>query len=250
MLSMPDAKYESLSSLLPRMAPDEIQDNWTGAHGYSLLRQTLDFVRSVNFNFADITKRSLRQAQILDFGCGYGRIARLMYYFTAPNRLFCVDPWDESIRLCKECNMLGNFFISDYVLRSLPFENRDFDLIYCFSVFTHLSEKTATAALQTLRRYVAPGGLLVLTVRPEEYWTAAQLDSSCVRSRQEILREHREKGFAFVPHRRAPIEGEVTYGDTSFTISWLVRSFPMWRFVTYDRSLDDPLQVVLFLSPC
>ncbi len=250
LLDMPDEKFPRLSKLLPAMASPEVQRSWTGTSGAPLLQQTIEFVQAVEGNFERITGRGLKNSKVLDFGCGYGRIARLMYYFTPPSQLFCVDPWDESIRLCRESRLPGNFFISDYVPRSLPFRDADFDLIYCFSVFTHLSKKTARVVLRLLRRYIADGGMLVITVRPEEYWLMnGAFDPSSTRSPQDLLEEHRRNGFAFVPHQREPIDGDITYGDTSISIDWLTREFPEWKIESFDCSPKDPYQRRVFLRP-
>jgi SAM-dependent methyltransferase len=246
---MPSNEYPNMSQVLPSMASAEVQNNWTGNNGYPLLRQTLNFVRTVNFNFSAITGRSLKNTNILDFGCGYGRIARLMYYYTSPDNIFGVDPWDESIRLCAESRLPGNFSVSDYVLRTLPFPDQKFDLIYCFSVFTHLSEKTTRFALNTLRKYISPEGMLVITIRPEEYWLVAPPAVGAILSAQQVLEKHRNDGFAFVPHDRNPIDGDITYGDTSMTLSWLEREFPQWKIRAHDRTLDDAYQILVFLTP-
>lgn len=251
LLNMPDPDFPGLSGILPPMASAEVQSSWTGSSGYTLLRQTLNFTKSVNYNFNALIGRPLNGAKMLDFGCGYGRIARLMYYYTSPENLHCVDPWDESLRICKENRLLGNFYLSDYVPTSLPFDEHDFDLIYCFSVFTHLSMKTVKSALGTLRNYISKNGLLVITIRPEEYWltSAWQEDPDPTHTAEQLIAEHRREGFAFVPHNRAPIDGDITYGDTSMTFDWLTREFPQWKIAGHDRTQDDPYQIVVFLTP-
>jgi hypothetical protein len=72
-ISMPMPAFPKLSQALPRMASAEVQDQWTGSHGYHLLRQSANFVRSAAFNYTKLTGRTLNGASILDFGCGYGR---------------------------------------------------------------------------------------------------------------------------------------------------------------------------------
>jgi glycosyltransferase involved in cell wall biosynthesis/SAM-dependent methyltransferase len=250
LLNMPDEKLPGLSKLLPSMASAEVQRSWTGADGYPLLQQTLDFVRAVENNFMQFTGHNLKDRKILDFGCGYGRIARLMYYFTSPPNLFCVDPWDQSIKLCQESRLPGNFFISDYVPRSLPFRDTEFDLIYCFSVFTHLSMKTCKIVLRLLRRYIADKGMLVITIRPEDIWmTKGAIHPASNRSPQDMIDEHRRNGFAYIPHLREPIDGDITYGDTSMSVDWLTREFPEWKVEATDCSPKDPYQHRVFLSP-
>lgn len=248
LMHMPDTALPSLSAILPAMASAEVQNNWTGTNGYQLLGQTINFTRSVAYQYQAVTGRTLDSAKIMDFGCGYGRIARLMYRYTDPERVFCVDPLDASLDICRDTRIPSPLFKSDFLLRDLPFADKDFDLIYAFSVFTHLSEKTTRLALETLHRHIAPNGVLVITIRPEEYWqfTPEKVSDD---KRAEMIASHRAKGFAFSPHNRELIEGEVTYGDTSITLDWLAREFPQWKLKSYDRSLADPYQILLFLQP-
>jgi SAM-dependent methyltransferase len=92
MISMPSPEMPRLSAVLPAMASAEVQRNWTGSDGVALLLQTNNFVRIVAQSFQGLCGRNLSNARILDFGCGYGRILRAMYYFTDPDRLLGCDP--------------------------------------------------------------------------------------------------------------------------------------------------------------
>lgn len=243
MASMPNPELPNLSRVLPAMASDDVQDQWTGTHGFPLLRQTGAFVRSVAYNYIRLTGRPLDGADILDFGCGYGRIARFMLYFTDPERLVGLDPLPRSIELCHQAGFGENFRLSQFLPVDLPVGEVRFDLIYAFSVFTHTSRRATRAALDTLRFYLKPGGIAVITIRPVEYWAhypegGAEFDAM-----------HRDTGFAFVPHGVAPIDGDITYGDTSMTLPWLEAQFPHWQVTKMDRSLEDPLQIYVFLRP-
>jgi len=130
------------------------------------------------------------------------------------------------------------------VPRTLPFQ-RQFDLIYAFSVFTHLSEKTTHIVLNTLRRYISDAGLLVLTVRPKEYWCVCDGGTGA----SDMIKIHDETGFAFLPHKRAPIDGDITYGDASISLDYLHKNFPQWKLQTVEYKIIDPYQVILFLTP-
>lgn len=251
LLQMPLAELPALSGLLPKMADEQVQRNWTGDAGYPLLRQTLTFVRSASVRYQQLTGRSLQDASILDFGCGYGRIMRLMAFFSSPRDIWGVDPWDQSISICRQDRMFGNLAISDYLPRTLPVGARKFDLIYAFSIFTHLSERTTRLALATLGDYLSEDGLLVATIRPREYWQHVGDMQPVGQEKDRLLdqlRHHDETGFAFVPHDRAPVEGEVTYGDTSMTLDWLAAAAPGLRIKGYDHSIDDPLQIIVYLQ--
>ena len=244
LLTMPNAEYPKLSKLLPAMASDEVQRNWTGNSGIALLKQSTTFIRSMIYNYALLTGRGLDDAHVLDYGCGYGRLARLMYAFIDPDRFYGVDPWTKSIELCKEAGLETNLFVSDYLPTTLPVGAARFDLIYAFSVFTHLSERAIHASLRTLRRYVSHEGVLIITIRPVEYWSHDPHTSASERERQ--IEQHRETGFSFHPHIRESIDGDITYGDTSMTLEWLARMNPDWKIRGTDHSLEDPMQRYVF----
>jgi len=56
LMSMPNFDYPKMSSKLPKMADDNVQRNWTGASGITLLQQSMDFVsrpRKIHFYASD-----------------------------------------------------------------------------------------------------------------------------------------------------------------------------------------------------
>jgi SAM-dependent methyltransferase len=240
MLSIPNSNFPKLSALLPRMANQQVQKSWTGASGVELLTQTIDFVRSLSYNFARATGRTLDDANILDFGCGYGRITRLMYYFTNEDQVYGVDPWDKSIEICRADGLTKNFLLSEYLPSTLPVPSNYFDLIFAFSVFTHLSERATFACLNTMSDYLKPNGLIAITIRPIEYWNVEQ-------KADPQKQRHHQQGFSFLPHDRPPVDGGVTYGDTSMSLDWLRHSFQKLKIVGVDRSLSDAYQIYVFL---
>jgi SAM-dependent methyltransferase len=248
MLDLPASHLPNLSSVLPRMASKEVQKNWTGNSGLNLLRQTAGFIRSVSYNYHKLLGRDLTQRTILDFGCGYGRHLRLMYYFTSPQQIWGVDPWEKSIQICRADNVAGNLAVSDYLPRSLPVGQAKFDLIYAFSVFTHLSERATKLALTTLRSYIANDGLFVITIRPSEYWESVASTIPNI-DPDSLVRLHNADSFVFIPNARETVEGEATFGRTSFSFDWLRQQVPNWEMVGYDHLLDDPFQLVVYLRP-
>lgn len=242
--SMPDPRYPKLSSLLPKMAPLEIQKAWTGSSGSVLLNQTISFTRSVAANYASLSGSSLDAKKVLDFGCGYGRLLRAFSFFT--DDLYGVDPWTESVRICHESEMGENVLLSDYLPASLPVQN-DFDLVFAFSVFTHLSERATKQCLTTLRSHMKIGAILCLTIRPVEYWRLVYRDSP-EEFLSNIEREHQDRGFAFIPHHREAVDGDITYGDTSMTLDYLTSIADGFAFAAMDRSGDDEVQRYVFLK--
>jgi SAM-dependent methyltransferase len=238
------SQFSNIKNIFPSMPSDAVQKDWTGAHGIPLLTQSSAFMKTLISHYRNITRKDLETTVVLDYGCGWGRLIRLLYKFVSFERIYAVDPWDKSIDLCQQHGVRGNVALSKYVPKLLPFE-RQFDLIYAFSVFTHLSEKTVHVVLSTLRKYVAESGLLVLTVRPKEYWAG---DSQPALA-SKMMRLHDEKDFAFNPHNRRPIDGDITYGDTSIAPAYFEKHFPQWKLITIEYNLVDAHQVILFFQP-
>jgi len=158
-----------------------------------------------------------------------------------------VDPWDKSLEICSNDGLTKNFYQSDWLPTSLPFEPVKFDLIYSFSVFTHLSERATYAALNTLREYLTDDGVLLITIRPVEYWN---LDAHAKKqNKSDLLKAtHEDQGFAFLPHNREQIQGDINYGDTSIKLQWLSEKFPHFKIMKTDYSLSDSYQLYVFLQ--
>jgi SAM-dependent methyltransferase len=244
LLEMPTPEFPKLSVLLPAMASAEVQTQWVGSSGVGLLQQSCAFIRAMTFAYHKLSGRDPKDAAVLDYGCGFGRLARLMYYFVDTSNLVGLDPWDQAIELCRSAGLGPQFLQSDYLPRELPV-SRHFDLAYAFSVFTHTSERALVTALNAIRRAMVPGGILCLTIRPVEYWTLPHVE---VADKEALLRKHEETGFAFSPHHRPPIDGEITYGDASMSLDWLDRHADGWSRVGIDSNLCDPFQIIVFLQ--
>ncbi|MER8922456.1 class I SAM-dependent methyltransferase [Mesorhizobium sp. M0802] len=243
MISLPNKHYPGLSRLLPAMASDDVQKTWTGASGLDLYRQTASFARQLENNYTRHVKKPLAGSDILDFGCGYGRILRMMYYYSDPSHIWGVDAWDKSLDLCREARMHGKFAQSERMPSGLPVNDQRFDLIFAFSVFTHLAPATAKTCLAALRNHIKPGGLLVATIRPIEFWPFIDgIRKTSIAAEMES--NHHLNGFAYLPH--GGVEGE-TYGDISCEIDFLRGNG--WTLVGHDRSILDPFQVSVLMQP-
>ncbi|MFM0662207.1 class I SAM-dependent methyltransferase [Paraburkholderia sediminicola] len=247
LMNIPE-QYATLRKYLPTMASPEVQKHWTGDYGVPLLLQSCAFVRAVREGFHLHTRRPLDGLPVLDYGCGWGRLLRLMLAVTGPEKLFGCDPWHKSLEVCDGDRIRANIALSDYLPTDLPFAGRKFSLIYAFSVFTHLSERAADAALSACRKHIVDDGMMAITIRPPNYWDE---DPVVVRAgKSEVLkREHALKGFAFFPHQREAVDGDITYGDTSISIDFIKNRWVDWEVVGTERLLQDVLQTIVFLRP-
>jgi SAM-dependent methyltransferase len=105
---------------------------------------------------------AIHQCQnILDFGCGCGRVIRHLRHL--PARLNGCDTNPVAVEWCAEHLPFGRFAVN--ALESpLDFDDESFDLVYALSVFTHLPERLQLHWMRALRRVLAPGGVLVLSL--------------------------------------------------------------------------------------
>jgi 2-polyprenyl-3-methyl-5-hydroxy-6-metoxy-1,4-benzoquinol methylase len=249
LLMAPPPQYMTTLSLLPSMASKEVQLSWTGAQGAQLLQQSLLFAKSLEAAFPRLTGRSLHNATMLDFGCGWGRLIRLMLWFSHPDKIFGVDAWERSLELCADHRVPGSLAQCDRVVKNLPFNDQQFDLIYAFSVFTHLSEEAAMAAQSAIRQRIKTDGLFVITIRPEEFWLSHPIYADSERY-GKILEQHRALGFAFVRGwGDIGDDPEGTYGDTSISFDYLQKKWGSWQVCGYDHNFEDSMQIIVFLKP-
>jgi SAM-dependent methyltransferase len=161
-------RIPELRKVLPSMPPEDVQLMFTGDKGDPVLREGF----SAYVLFRDLYQSHVgplaNSAGIMDFGCGWGRIIRFFLKDIDPTRLYGVDPVDEMVSLCKERDRWCTF---ERISPKPPmrFQDNAFDLIYSFSVFSHLSEEMHKRWLVELRRVLKPGGLFIATTRGREF---------------------------------------------------------------------------------
>lgn len=155
-----------LRAILPTLPSEEEQFHFTGAAGDDTLREAFAFYTLVR----SLCRQHMVHAPetVLDFGCGWGRIVRFFAKDVDRERLWGIDCTPEAIDLCKATNRDARFsLVAPLPPSQLP-ENA-FDLVYSYSVFSHLSEDAHLAWLAEFRRILKPGGLLIATTRPREF---------------------------------------------------------------------------------
>lgn len=155
-------QHSELQAVLPWMPDPAVQERIIGSSGDRALLEAFNayrlFKRAFEANVGPIEMcRSL-----LDFGCGWGRMIRFFLKDMPPERLHGVDPNEYLIGLCRETNRWADFSVSN-VMPPLTFPDRTFDLIYAYSVFSHLSEETHLRWLEELARVMRPVGVLAVT---------------------------------------------------------------------------------------
>lgn len=221
--------YPHLRAALPAVPDPSLQQQWTGVSGAALAAQGAAFTRRLYERFAQHGSRPLSEATVLDFGCGWGRLTRMVARDVPRERLFGCDPSQDILDVCRDSGVPARFARSEFLPDRIPFDEQ-FDLAFAFSVFTHLSEPAHEHCLRALHAALRPGGVLVVTVRPPSYLRVSELDTPDAR-------------YVFEPH-----PGEMTYGEAVITLRYVrERWSEMFALLDADILLDDLFQVMLTL---
>jgi SAM-dependent methyltransferase len=220
--------YADVAAQLPAVPEPAFQELWNGASGARLATQSLAFYRELKPYLGP-------DVRVLDFGCGWGRMTRFLARDISSDRLFACDPVQGILDECERNNVRATFARSDPNADRLPFDE-SFDLVFAFSVFTHLSEPAHERALRALHAGIKPGGTLILTVRPPGH-----------------LGEPPGTPYHFVAHPPDPRHfqwdgGEMHYGDAVITLEYVrERWAPRFELVQAKLLVCDLAQVVLVL---
>lgn len=161
-------------------------------------------IRSISLQLDD-------RSNILDFGCGCGRIISWFQDLHPNSKFYGTDIDGEAITWCQEnLSYIGNFAFNES-MPPLPYSNRFFDLVYSISIFTHLPEDMQFAWLKELRRVCKSGAYLLLTVHGKHLFPA----------KAELATEFNDRGFYYL------VEGQTIglpeFYQTSFHTETYIR---------------------------
>jgi glycosyltransferase involved in cell wall biosynthesis/SAM-dependent methyltransferase len=113
---------------------------------------------------------------ILDFGCGCGRVLR--HWNDLPRgRVFGTDYSPKLIEWCRQ-NLPFADVGTNHLEPPLAYGDSSFDLVYAFSVLTHLTHELQVPWLRELSRIIRPGGHLLISTHGEAYAARLSPDES------------------------------------------------------------------------
>jgi SAM-dependent methyltransferase len=132
------------------------------------------FLRSGEHN-AELVRSLLREqgtaveelGALLDWGCGCGRVLRHWAGVDGVHIHGC-DIDSRMVAWCSE-NLPFAEMAVNALAPPLPYGDSSFDLVYAFSVMTHLSEELQNEWLRDLHRVLRPGGYLLFSTLGEYY---------------------------------------------------------------------------------
>ncbi len=165
---------------MPAFPPEELQRNTTGLSGEAALKQA--------FAFYEDTLEGVKRGggsieptwNVMDFGIGWGRVARLFLNDVRLDHIHGIDVDPEFIELTRELFHSNNFHVCNPFPPS-PIQAESMDLVTAYSVFSHLSEDACLNWVAEFARILRPGGYFAFTTRHSSFfsyleWAAAQQD--------------------------------------------------------------------------
>ena len=180
-------------SMLARASPEDIASYREGA--MNVLALVDEALAAAHRSDDDVTSW-------LDFGCGYGRVIRLLAKRIPPHRITACDVVAEGVDFCA----------SEFGVR--PLHSREslsslvlgtYDFVYAISVLTHLDEENSEEFLHLLGDSVAPGGLFLFTTHgshalehPERYGVGY------AERKAELAELVAKRGTAYLPYAFMP----------------------------------------------
>lgn len=130
---------------------------------------------SVAARFLNYLLANTSPTRLLDFGCGWGRMLRLLRRMPELDKVE-MHGCDLIVEALDSIRMTVPRVWLTPCETDPPCEYRDgmFDLIYAYSVFSHLSQRPHMAWAREFRRILAPGGRVCVTTQPRGFFKLCQ----------------------------------------------------------------------------
>ena len=161
-------------------------EEWFDRCGQMTLSDFEDALASVGRHLGDFR-------DVLDFGCGCGRVTRWLRAEYPQLAIAGCDIDPPAVEWIRR-EMPGVAAHVNGGLPPLPFDDAAFDLVLGYSVFSHLDETYQDAWLTELRRVARPGATLLLTVHADYHWEATLAAYPAIGARAA---ERAAKGFLY-----------------------------------------------------
>jgi SAM-dependent methyltransferase len=181
----------------PGFPPTDKQATKVGSTNEMALKAVFRFYKAMK-EYSRLHHPLRSDSMILDFGCGWGRIARFFFNDVNNDNVVGVDVDPEIIEFCKANMHYGKWSVIDPLPPS-RLQKDSFDLIFAHSVFSHLEEGTAREWIKEFSNILKPGGLLVVTT-----WGKTFLDlCESLRGKDNKSAAHINWAQAFIPTEQA-----------------------------------------------
>ncbi|MBM7622195.1 ubiquinone/menaquinone biosynthesis C-methylase UbiE [Bacillus tianshenii] len=154
---------------MPEFPDGEFQRQSVGSSDVSTLYEAYNFYLHVKGYAEGLGLPLSKESKVLDFGCGWGRIIRFFFKDVADDNLLGVDVDPTMISICNETLGKGTYKV---VNPHPPIEfiaDNSLDIIFAYSVFSHLAEDAAKNWIKEFSRILRPGGIVLATTQGRHF---------------------------------------------------------------------------------
>lgn len=192
--------------------------------------------------------------KVMDFGCAWGRIIRFWLRDLPPENLHGVDVEERFLSYARR-DVPGPQFTLSKARPPLAVQDASLDLIYAFSVFSHLPADVADQWVAEFARVLKPGGLACLTTRPRAHIEVAGTEASrgahaddyarIITGKNDALARYDAGEFIFYGAHGGGVLAEDTYGEAIIPPGYASRH---WRELELARFAEN--YSPSYLQPC
>jgi len=203
--------------------------------GFSCMEIILNTLRTEKINSADIKS-------ILDFPCGFGRELRFMKSYFSDAEIFGCEIHEDKLKYVREKYSVQTV-ISKRDFQKIEFDKK-FNLIWCGSLFTHLSARRFRKLLLFFKEHLSENGLLFFTTHGR--YSARIIKTYGLRSFQRIYIKAKYffTGFGYNSYLK-----QFAYGVSLSNLSWVINcieNFEDLRIVgIFEKKWDNHQDVII-----
>lgn len=223
----PGNNISSFGFVLPSLPPDDVQKAFTGISGKKNIEQAFAFYTYILKNFV-----SKKQPIIMDFGSGWGRIARFFLRDTLAENIFAVDPYSVALDWMHKTRLPCRIIKSNPLPPIPNIGSKKFDLIFAFSVFSHLSEDYFNCWLFYLLSLLCEKGTIVFTTRGLHfinYIEKNEINAPIFKNYNDIRMRYNSGEFQFFGHKRTGELDGNWYGEAFIPFQYLEENYRSYK---------------------
>jgi SAM-dependent methyltransferase len=147
----------------PPLPDEKLQSGYVGSSGVEAFKEAFLFYQEVKKYSRSLGIRLDPNTKVLDFGVGWGRFYRVFLRDLATENFIGIDVDQDCIDLCRASIPYGRFEKCDVAPPFDLVKDGSLDIVYAYSVFSHLNETTSQLWVREFARVLKPGGMLIVT---------------------------------------------------------------------------------------
>jgi SAM-dependent methyltransferase len=238
------------SSVIQKISPDDAMIKWPPLGGgrkqyFAIGEEAVKIIQNTMRAVGAGPPRT-----ILDFGCGHGRVLRVLKATFPEARLAVADIDHLAVNFCVETFGAEPIY-SSWNSHGIP-QDKAFDLIWCGSLLTHVNADRIIGFLELFESRLAPSGMVVFTTSGRGGYEVLQdllpdgkadavAPASIDKARQyfpypdevlpELANSYERDGFAY-----RDVAEDVGYGTSLTSPAWVceqIERLPRLRLVNY-----------------